>query len=115
MRLRTLLATIEAVRAIREAARLLGKRPDPRWERLLPKLERGIQANRFQGVIRANRTPKAPPRVDAAYLGLFNCLTDEKTLTAEIEHATGPEGYMRWPDHGYRAIPWSHLNVSAAL
>jgi len=113
--IRTLLATIEAVRAIREAARLLGKKPDPRWERLLPKLERGIHANRFQGLIRASRTPKAPPRVDAAYLGLFHCPTDEKTLTAEIEHATGPEGFMRWPDHGYRAIPWSHLNVSAAL
>jgi len=53
--------------------------------------------------------------VDAAYLGLFHCLTDEKTLAAEIKHATGPEGFMRWPDHGYRAIPWSHLNVSAAL
>jgi hypothetical protein len=112
--IRTLLATIEAVRAIQEAARLLGKKPDPRWKRLLPKLERGINANRFGGLIRAMRTPKAPPRVDAAYLGLFNCLTDEKTLTAEIEYATGPQGLMRWPDHGYRVVPWSHLNVSAA-
>ena len=113
--IRTLLATIEAVRAIREAAQLLGKKPDPRWERLLPKLERGINANRFGGLIRANRTPKAPPRVDAAYLGLFNCLSDEKTFDAEIERATGPQGLMRWPDHGYRVVPWSHLNVSAAL
>ena len=112
--IRTLLATIEAVRAIREAARLLGREPDPRWERLLPKLERGIDANRFGGVIRANRTPKAPPRADAAYVGLFNCLVDPKTLDAEIEHATGPNGLMRWPDHGYHVIPWSHLNVSAA-
>lgn len=113
--IRTLLATIEAVRAIRQAARLLNKEPDPRWEPLLPKLERGIRANEFGGVIRANRTPKAPPRIDAAYLGLFDCLSDKATLVAEIEHATGPEGFMRWPDHGYRAIPWSHLNVSAAL
>jgi len=113
--IRTLLATIEAVRAVCEAARLLGKKPDPRWERLLTKLERGIAANKFGGVVRANRTPKAPPRADAAYVGLFNCLTDEKTLSAELDHFTGPEGLMRWPDHGYRAIPWSHLNVSAAL
>ncbi len=113
--IRTLLATIQAVRAVRKAARLLDRKPDPGWERLLPKLERGITANRFGGLIRASRTPLAPPRADAAYVGLFNCPADKKTLFAEIEHAAGPEGLMRWPDHGYRVIPWSHLNVSAAL
>jgi hypothetical protein len=111
--IRTLLATIEAVRGAIQGARLLERAPDPQWTRLLPKLEQGIEANRFDGIVRTNRTPDAPPRADASYVGLFHCLTDQRTLNAEIEHATGPEGYMRWPDHGYLAIPWSHTNVSA--
>ncbi len=113
--IRTLLATVEAVRAIRRAADLLGKKRDPRWDRLLPKLERGIEANRFDGVVRASRSPDAPPRADAAYVGLFNCRTDARTLDAELRFYRGPDGFFRWPDHGYRAIPWSHLNVSAAF
>jgi len=113
--IRTLLATIEAVRAVREAAKLLGREINPRWERLLPKLERGIRVNEFDGLVRASRNPKAPARADASYVGLFNCLVDEKTLRAEVAEATGPEGLMRWWNHGYRVVPWMHLNVSAAF
>ncbi len=113
--IRTLLATIEAVRAARDAAALLGREADPRWERLLPKLERGIEVNRFDGLVRASRHPKASVRADASYVGLFGCLVDEKTLQAEIDEATGPEGLMRWWNHGYRVVPWMHLNVSAAF
>ncbi|NOZ22494.1 MAG: hypothetical protein GXP25_15540 [Planctomycetes bacterium] len=113
--IRTLLATIEAVRAVCDAAKLLGREIDPRWERLLPKLERGIEANRFDGLVRASRNPKAAVRADASYVGLFDCLVDEKTLLAEVDEATGPEGLMRWWNHGYRAVPWMHLNVSAAF
>lgn len=113
--IRTLLATIEAVRAVCAAADLLGREIDPRWRRLLPKLERGIEVNRFDGIVHANRTPKSSVRADASYVGLFDCLTDEKTLLAEIDESTGPEGFMRWSNHGYRAIPWIHTNVSAAF
>ena len=113
--IRTLLTTIEAVRAVCEAADLLDREINPRWRRLLPKLERGIEVNRFDGLVHANRTPKASVRADASYVGLFDCLTDEKTLLAEIDESTGPEGFMRWSNHGYRAIPWIHTNVSAAF
>jgi len=113
--IRTLLATIEAVRAVCAAADLLGREVDPGWRRLLPKLERGISVNRFDGLVHANRTPKSSVRADASYVGLFDCLTDEKTLLAEIHESTGPDGFMRWSDHGYRAIPWIHTNVSAAF
>ena len=112
---RTLLATIEAVRAVIEASELLGRKPNPRWKDLLRKLERGIKANRFDGVVRAYRDPQAVPWADSAYVGLFNVLTDEKTLTAETESYMSPEGLLRWPDQGERVIPWLHLDLSAAM
>lgn len=114
----TLVATIAAVRAVSEAAELLGRKPDPRWKLLLPKLEHGLNANRFGGVLREYRDPEAPPDGDTAlcYLSLFNdCPTDEKTLSAGTKYYTGPEGLLRWPDQGERVIPWMHLRLSAAL
>lgn len=112
---RTLLATIEAVRAVIETSELLGRKTDARWKDLLGKLERGINANRFNCVVRAYRDPQAPPWADSAYVGLFNVPTDEKTLTAETEYYMSPEGLLRWPDQGERVIPWLHLDLSAAM
>ena len=96
-------------------ARLLGKTPDPAWDRLLPKLKRGIEANRFGGVIRASRHPEAPPRVDTSYVGLFDCPADDATFRADLDYMMSPDGLLRWPNHGYKVVPWIHCNVSAAL
>jgi hypothetical protein len=111
--IRSIMTTVEAVSAIREAAKLLGKTPDPEWDRLLPKLKRGIQANRFGGVIRSNRTPDSRPG-DLAYAGLFNCPVDENTIRAEVQHLSGPTGLIRWQGHGYSVVPWMHCKLSAA-
>jgi len=109
----SLLTTIEALRGACKAAELIGREIDPRWEKLIPKLERGIEVNRFDGVLREARTPEASVTGCASQLGLYNVLLDKTTLLAQIKSSR--EGYLTWTNHGYRAIPWTMCDVSAAF
>jgi hypothetical protein len=111
----SLLTTIEALRGACQAGDLLGRKIDPRWRRLLPKLERGIEVNRFNGLIHEARSPKAVVTGSASQLGLFNVLLDKKTLMAQIESYSSREGFLTWTNHGYRAVPWTMCDASAAL
>lgn len=111
----SLLTTIEALRHACEAADLLGRKIDPRWRLLLPKLERGIEVNRFDGLIREARSPNASATGCASQLGLFEVRLDKKTLLAQIERASSREGFLTWTNHGYRAVPWTMCDASAAL
>lgn len=111
----SLLTTIEALRGACQAGDLLGRKIDPRWRRLLPKLERGIEVNRFHGLIHEARSPKAVVTGSASQLGLFDVLLDKKTLMAQIERSSSREGFLTWSNHGYRAVPWTMCDASAAL
>jgi len=111
----SLLTTIEALRGACEAANLLGREIPPRWRQLLPKLERGVERNRFEGVIREARHPNANVTEAASQVGLFDARLDKETLLAHIRRFTSREGFLTWTNHGYRAVPWTMCDASAAL
>ncbi|WP_172594293.1 hypothetical protein [Mariniphaga sediminis] len=111
----SLVTTIEALRGLCNAADLMGREIDPDWRRLLPKLERGINANRYDGVIHSCQNPRSDLTKVAHEVGLFNAIMDEKSILASAEVNTGPDGFMRWYDHGYRAQPWINCYFSSAF
>lgn len=111
----TLLDTIEALRGACAAADLLGRPIDPRWRKLLPKLERGLEVNRIDGALREARSPKASPTCAFSQVGLFGAPMDKQAVLASIAHFTSREGFQTWANHGYRVVPWFICDASAAL
>lgn len=111
--IRSLVTVIKAVRAAIDAAKLLGKPVLPEWERLLPKLVRGVEVNRFGDIVRANKTEKASPDAGGAYLGLFDCNEAKDSALAVIDAVTSESGFITWPNSGYMVIPWNTLQASA--
>jgi hypothetical protein len=111
----SLLTTIEALRGACEAANLLGREIPPRWRQILPKLERGIERNRFEGVIREARHPRANITEAGSQVGLFDARLDKETVLANTRRKSSREGFPTWTNHGYRAVPWVMCDSSAAF
>ena len=113
--LRSLLTTISTLEAALKGSEILGFKSDPSWARLLVKLRKGYELNRFNGLIHLAKSPDMGISADGYCIGMFDCMGDKRTLLYDIRHLTGNHGYMRWPDHGYPVVPWLHFNYSSAL
>ena len=111
---RTLLAVIEALKAIIQAADALGIEHEPCWDRLLPKLIKGIEHNRHGGIIGRNQTMPTP-HADPCMAALFNAPVDRKTFRAAMKRHRSSHGNQHWEDHGYSYVPWLDLHTAATL
>jgi hypothetical protein len=109
---RSLLAIIEALKAIMAASDVLGVMRDPCCDRLLPKLIKGIEHNRQDGIIGHNEEMPAP-HADPCLAGLFNAPVDRSTFKAALKRHCNSSGFQYWEDHGYRAVPWLDLHAAA--
>lgn len=111
---RTLIAVIEALKSIMQAADVLGIAHAPSWDRLLPKLIKGIEHNRHDGIIGRNAAMPSP-HADPCMSGLFYAPVDRVTFRSAMKRHRNSDGFQHWEDHGYRDVPWLDLHVASTL
>ncbi len=111
---RSLQAVIEAIKAVMGASDVLGITRDPCCDRLLPKLIKGIERNRKDGII--GRNDEMPsPHADPCLTGLFNAPIDRRTFKAALKRHRNSRGFQYWEDHGYASVPWLDLHAAATF